>query len=120
MKITTDAKNLDVQFLSMSREDVLPPKKDQEGNQKTDDKGNPLFAARGLKAVRMFDGVPTGSDDSVTVAVRNQPQGGLSFGQVYRLAGAVTVTHYVAGNGRLGVSITADGIASTARQGSGE
>ena len=108
MKINLkNGRELDVAFVSMEALDVLPPKKDMNGGQKLDDQGNPLFNARALKAVRIENGRSVGSDDAVSLALREQP-GKLAFLGIYALDGNVSIVHYVQNNGRLGVSITAD------------
>lgn len=111
MKITVEAKNVPVVFMSMANEAVLPPKKDfDSGEQKVVD-GKPVYTARALKAIRFDENnAPAGQDDSVSLSLLSQPEGGVRFGGQYALSGVVRIVHYVQNNGRLGVSITADGV----------
>lgn len=109
MKLTVDASQLDIPFMAMESAAQMSEKKDfNTGSQKTTEDGKGLYAARGLKAIQMRDGMPSGSDDSVSLALVNPAP--ITFSRLYKLTGTATITHYVQGNGRLGVSIVADGI----------
>ena len=112
MKINvSNPKDVPVGFIALGEVEVLPPKKDFEGNPKFDENGNALFNARAFQAVRIIDGKPAGAEDSVSLSLREQP-GVVKFGQTLFLSGNITVVHYVTNNNRLGVSITADRLIS--------
>lgn len=111
MRIIVPAHSLkDVLFMSMATTDTMPPKTDYNtGEHKTAPNGKPLFNARGLQAIGTDqDGNASGADTSVTLAL-TQPTA-IQLGMIYRLAGEVTITHYVQSNNRLGVSIIADSV----------
>ena len=116
MKIETS--NFDVLFLSMGSAkpaDFLP-KKDGDGNPKLSPSGKPLFRASALRAIRMDqDGHPAGEDSSVSLAVE-QPAS-ITFGKLYKVSGKTFVTPYVNGDGRLGLSISAETIVPATAQG---
>lgn len=107
-------------FMGMTTTPNLEPKLDMEKKQKVTEDGKPLYNARGLTAVQMRDGVPSGSDNSVTLALTEQPVGGVHFGQLYRLEGPVTFTHYVQNDNRLGLSIQATRIVRVEKTSGGE
>jgi len=112
MKLTVNAEQLDLRFMSMANEETQPPKKvfgSEADEQKTDDNGYPLFAARNLQALRLNeDGSPSGTENGVTVSLRETAP--LVFGQVYKLTGDVTVNHWITNSKQLGVSIIADSV----------
>lgn len=109
MKLTIPAKQLPLKFMGLSEEDSQAPKKEYgTDEQKLDENGKPLYTARGLQAIALDEsGNPTGADKSVSLNIRSTAP--VKFGEIYVLTGNVTVTHYVGGNGRMAVSITADG-----------
>ena len=109
MKLTIPAKQLPLKFLAMADEGTQAPKKEYgTDEQKLDENGKPLYAARNLQAIVLDDaGNAHGADKSVTLNVRKP--NAINFGATYVLTGDVTVVHYVGGNGRMAVSLTADG-----------
>lgn len=111
MKLTVPANQIPVFFMSMANEDAQAPKKIfGSDEQKTDENGKGLYSGKNLQAVSLDEnGSPSGQDKSVTLNIRTPKP--IQFGQVYRLTGQVTVSHYLAdGSRRVAVSITADSI----------
>lgn len=85
----------------------LKPRMDGDGNPKTAPNGAPTYATP-LKLLAVEEGVPVGEIRNASVHVCMATD--LAFGQAYKPAGQVWITHYISGNNRLGVSVIVERI----------
>lgn len=107
--VVNDGRALNILVQSTGVADVLEPRVvfGTTENKLSDD-GKVLLNARSLEVLKMENGQPVGLEKNVSVSLTEQPQGGLKFGQLYVLAGRVSVNHYGKDGGGVGVSIVAD------------
>jgi hypothetical protein len=111
MNITVKNPALDAGFIVIAPIDpsVMEPVKVYEKDHKTDaDKlvdGHPVYALRGVVVVENDH-----QSQGVFVRIKNLPDAVIPAGSSLRLTGSVSIAHFVNSAGRLGVSITADGV----------
>ena len=85
----------------------IKPRLDGDGNPKVAPNGAPTYSTP-LKLLALEDGVPVGEVRNASVHVCTPTD--LTFGQAYKPAGQVWITHYISGNNRLGVSVIVERI----------
>lgn len=111
MLVSLDGASAEGQFslmaLGATKKGDMKPRVDGDGNPKTAPNGAPTYATP-LKLLAVENGSPVGEVRNATVHVCMPTD--LAFGQTYKPAGQVWVTHYIAGNNRLGVSVIVERI----------
>ena len=111
MIILIDGATAGEQFSMMSlgatKKTDMKPRLDQDGNPKIAPNGSPTYSTP-LKLLAVEDGVPVGEIRNASVHLCTPTD--LVFGQSYKPAGQVWITHYIAGNNRLGVSVVVEKI----------
>ncbi len=98
---------LSLMALGAIKKSDLKPRLDSEGNPKLSPAGAPTYATP-LKLLAVEDGNPVGEVRNASVHLCTPVD--LVFGQTYKPAGQVWVTHYISGNNRLGVSVVVEKI----------
>lgn len=112
MKILTTADILELDFMAQSDGITFEPKADKDsGEIKLSFDGKPLYSARGLQLLRKDDaGKVLGMESNAFVSIITPPKEPLDFGSRWRATGLVQVTHFVTGQGRLGVSLQVESL----------
>lgn len=104
---TNAGEQLSMMSLGATKKTDMKPRLDQDGNPKLSPAGAPTFSTP-LKLLALEDGVPVGEVRNASVHLCTPVD--LVFGQAYRPAGKVWITHYISGNNRLGVSVVVEKI----------
>lgn len=111
MMISLDGATAEGQFsfmaLGATKKGDMKARVDGEGNPKTAPNGTPTFSTP-LKLLAVEDDVPVGEIRNASVHTCTPVD--LVFGQSYKPAGQVWITHYISGNNRLGVSVIVERI----------
>lgn len=105
----TAGEQLSLMALGAVKKADMKARLDGEGNPKTAPNGAPTYSTP-LKLLAVEDGVPVGEIRNASVHLCTPTD--LTFGQAYKPAGQVWITHYIAGNNRLGVSVIVERIES--------
>lgn len=103
----TAGNQLSLMALGAVKKGDMKARVDGEGNPKLAPNGSPTYSTP-LKLLAVEDGVPVGEIRNASVHVCTPVD--LAFGQAYRPAGNVWITHYISGNNRLGVSVVVEKI----------
>ncbi len=111
MMISLDPANageqLSLMALGAVKKGDMKARVDGEGTPKLSPAGSPTYSTP-LKLLAVEDGNPVGEIRNASVHVCTPTD--LAFGQTYKPAGQVWITHYIAGNNRLGVSVVVERI----------